>query len=82
LLCLNLTQHKPLQRAIPAGFDDAELLKGLPNNACQCEHWGYLFKGSLRYGYTDGCEEVVSAGRLTTLPSPVSEPLRSWLLTL
>jgi hypothetical protein len=24
--------------SIPAGFDDAELLKGLPNDACQCEH--------------------------------------------
>jgi hypothetical protein len=23
---------------------------------------GYLFKGSLRFRYTDGCEEVVSVG--------------------
>jgi hypothetical protein len=43
--------------AVPAGFDDAELLKGLPNDACQCEHLGYFFKGSLRFRYTDGCEE-------------------------
>src|SRR3712207_7957928 len=54
--------------SIPAGFDDAQLLKGLPNNACQCEHWGYLFKGNLRFRYTDGHEEVVSAGEAYYAP--------------
>ena len=48
--------------SIPAGFNDAEFLRGLPDDACQCEHWGYLFKGSLKFRYTDGHEEVVSAG--------------------
>ncbi len=48
--------------SIPAGFDDAELLKGLPNDACLCAHWGYLFKGRFRFRYTDGSEDVVSAG--------------------
>jgi len=48
--------------SIPAGFDDAELLKGLPDDACPCAHWGYLFKGRFRFRYTDGSEDVVSAG--------------------
>jgi hypothetical protein len=48
--------------SIPADFDDAELLKGLPNDACPCAHWGYLFKGRMRFRYTDGSEDVVSAG--------------------
>ncbi len=48
--------------SIPAGFDDAELLKGLPDDACQCAHWGYLFKGKMRFRYTDGSEDVVSGG--------------------
>jgi hypothetical protein len=48
--------------SIPAGFDDAELHKGLPNDACPCEHSGYLFKGRFKFGYTDGGEDVVSAG--------------------
>lgn len=53
---------------IPAGFDDAEILKGLPNDACQCEHWGYLFKGKFKFRYTDGHEEVVSAGEAYYAP--------------
>ena len=48
--------------SIPAGFDDAELLGGLPDDACQCEHWGYLFKGTMKFRHTDGHEQVVSAG--------------------
>jgi hypothetical protein len=55
--------------SIPADFDDAELLKGLPNDACPCAHWGYLFKGKMRFRYTDGSEDVVSGGR-PTMPGP------------
>ena len=47
---------------IPAGLGGPELFKGLPDDACQCEHWGYLFKGSFKFTYTDGSEDVVSAG--------------------
>ena len=48
--------------SIPAGGVRPELFKGLPDDACQCEHWGYLFKGRARFSYTDGSEEVISAG--------------------
>src|SRR5438128_2229133 len=34
----------------------------LPDDRCQCDHWGYLFEGSFRVTYTDGTEEVVRAG--------------------
>jgi hypothetical protein len=44
-------------------FDDAELLKGLPDNRCQCPHWGYLLAGRLTVRYADH-EEVVEAGEL------------------
>jgi hypothetical protein len=47
---------------IPAGFGDPELFKGLPDDACQAEHWGYIFKGKVRFGYTDGSEDIVGAG--------------------
>lgn len=26
-------------------FDIAPLLEGLPNDMCQCPHWGYVLKG-------------------------------------
>ena len=49
--------------SIPAGLGGPELFKGLPDDACQCEHWGYLFKGRFKFSYTDGSEDVVSAGQ-------------------
>jgi hypothetical protein len=47
---------------MPAGFGDPEFFKGLPDDACQAEHWGYVFKGKVRFSYTDGSEDIVSAG--------------------
>jgi hypothetical protein len=47
---------------MPAGFGDPEFFKGLPDDACQAEHWGYVFKGKVRFSYTDGSEEIFSAG--------------------
>lgn len=48
--------------SIPAGFDDRPLLKGLPDDACQCAHWGYVFKGRMKFRYTDGTEAIIAAG--------------------
>jgi hypothetical protein len=47
---------------IPGGFDDRELLKGLPDDACQSPHWGYVFKGRLRFRYSDGSTDEIGAG--------------------
>src|ERR671926_1550368 len=43
------------------GFDIAPLLKGLPDDRCQCPHYGYVLKGRMRVRYADR-EEVVEAG--------------------
>jgi quercetin dioxygenase-like cupin family protein len=32
------------------------------------EHWGYVFKGQVRVGYTDGQEEILSAGDAFYIP--------------
>jgi len=45
----------------PAGAVTAPLFKGLPGDRCQCPHWGYLLKGSMRVFYKDH-EEVIHAG--------------------
>ena len=42
-------------------FDLAPLLKGLPDDMCQCPHYGYVLKGRMRVRYADR-EEVVEAG--------------------
>lgn len=47
----------------PAGMDNAPLFKGLPDDRCPCEHWGYILKGSLRVSYRDH-EEIIGAGEV------------------
>ena len=42
-------------------IDHTPLFEGLPDNRCQCPHWGYVFKGKLTFRYADR-EEVFEAG--------------------
>ncbi len=58
---------------IPSGMDFAPLLKGLPDDMCQCPHWGYLFRGRILVRYKGG-EETISGGHAYYMPpghSPV-----------
>jgi hypothetical protein len=48
-----ITCHKKL--------DMSPLLKGLPNDLCQCPHWGMILKGRKLVKYRDR-EEVLKAG--------------------
>ena len=41
--------------------DVAPLLRGLPDNRCNCRHWGYVFKGKLTFDLGDR-QEVYEAG--------------------
>ncbi len=41
--------------------DASPYFKGLPDDRCQCPHWGYVLQGQLRYKYADH-EEVYNAG--------------------
>lgn len=41
--------------------DLAPLFKGLPDDRCQCPHWGIVLKGKLIYHYADG-DDVITAG--------------------
>jgi hypothetical protein len=48
-------------------IDHTPLLKGLPDDRCQCPHWGYVIKGRLTYRFADR-EEVFEAGDASYLP--------------
>ncbi len=48
--------------------DLAPMLKGLPDDRCQCPHWGYVFSGRLTFTYGDR-EEVYEAGDAFYTPS-------------
>ena len=44
-----------------ADADLSSLFKGLPDDRCQCPHWGVVLKGRLKYSGTDG-DTVIEAG--------------------
>ena len=46
----------------PAGMDTRPLFKGLPEDRCQCPHWGVVLKGRLRALYASS-EEVITSGQ-------------------
>jgi hypothetical protein len=41
--------------------DATPLLKGLPDDRCQCPHWGYVISGAMTMRYPDR-DEVYEAG--------------------
>ena len=42
-------------------LDGTPLLKGLPDDRCQCPHWGYVLSGTVTFRYADR-EEVFTTG--------------------
>lgn len=44
-----------------AHADLAALFKGLPDDRCQCPHWGVVLRGKLIYHYADG-DDIITAG--------------------
>lgn len=51
---------------VPKGFPPGGEVawEGLPENLCQCPHWGYLLKGKARLRLADGREFIINAGDL------------------
>lgn len=41
-------------------MDTRPLLKGLPDDRCQSQHWGYVLRGTMRVLYADREEEVAA----------------------
>ena len=69
--CIRATDwggQRALLVSLPAGMDITPLLRGLPDDRCQCPHWGYVLAGRMRVIYTGGQEETLEAGDLWYLP--------------
>ncbi len=47
---------------LPHGADLGPAVKGLPGDACQCPHWGYILKGKLLMRTPHG-EQTYAAGQ-------------------
>ena len=55
-------------------IDATPLLRGLPDDRCQCPHWGYVLKGKITMRFADR-EEVYEAGDAFYAP-PGHAPIR------
>jgi hypothetical protein len=53
--------------SIREDWDLTPLLKGLPDDSCQCPHWGYVMAGRMTVRYGDR-EEVIEAGDAFYMP--------------
>jgi hypothetical protein len=51
-----------------ADADLTPLFKGLPNDRCQCEHWGYVFRGKVVFHTESGDEEFVAGDAYSVGP--------------
>jgi len=62
-------------------IDTAPLLKGLPDDRCPCEHWGYVFSGRITFHFADHDEsfEAGDAFHITGGHVPSSEPGTEYL---
>jgi hypothetical protein len=57
-------------------IDHRPLFKGLPDERCQCPHWGYVLQGKVTFSFGDR-EETYQAGDAFYAPPghvPVHEP--------
>ena len=62
--------------AYHADVDPAELFRGLPDDRCQCPHWGYVVSGRLVIRFADR-EETYNTGDAYYAPpghTPVVSP--------
>jgi glyoxylate utilization-related uncharacterized protein len=61
--------------------DPAPLFVGLPDDRCQCAHYGYVIDGELVVRYADA-EETITAGQAYYLPPGHLPLVRSTATTL
>ena len=55
-----------------ADDDPAPLFRGLPNDACQCPHWGTVLTGKLVFRYADHDETYTAGDAYYCAPVPLS----------
>jgi hypothetical protein len=52
-------------------IDATPLLKGLPDDRCQCPHWGYVLNGKVTFRYADREEHFEAGDAFYTPPGHV-----------
>lgn len=52
-----------------ADADLGPLFVGLPDDHCQCPHWGYVIRGKVTFRFVDGRSETFETGDAYFVPS-------------
>jgi hypothetical protein len=52
-------------------IDGTPLLKGLPDDRCQCPHWGYVISGEVTFAYADRDEVFIAGEAFYTPPGHI-----------
>jgi hypothetical protein len=60
---------------VPAGADLRPALAGLPDDLCQCPHWGYVLSGKVRMHTTNGAESYEAGQAFYWAPGHAPEAL-------
>jgi hypothetical protein len=55
-----------------ADADFGPLFRGLPDDRCQCPHWGFVRRGRLIYRYADGDDEITAGEAYYARPGHIS----------
>ena len=57
-------------------IDATPLLKGLPDDACSCPHWGYVLRGRVTFRFPESRRPRGLRGRRRVLPAGRPHPKR------
>jgi hypothetical protein len=60
---------------LPAGTDMRPLVQGLEGDLCQCPHWGYMLKGTVRMHTPTGPQEYEAGQAFYWAPGHAPEAL-------
>lgn len=60
----------------PVAMDPSPMFAGLPDDRCQCPHWGYVVKGSFSANYRRWRGDVPRRRRLLPAPRPSARARR------
>jgi hypothetical protein len=60
---------------LPKGTDLRPLLQGLPNDLCQCPHFGYMLKGKVRMHTGSGAQDYEAGQAFYWAPGHAPEAL-------
>lgn len=71
---VELADYTVAFETFPTDYDPAALFRGLPDDRCQCPHWGFVVSGRLEIHYADRSEVYTAGDAYYILPGHLPHP--------